>query len=103
MKRWKNYEFDSTSSTMEVLNCSLRLFMDTKNIHLFQAVININQLFYHYEDSPTYKLVKLWADLGGYLGLMLGYCAYNVADLINYLWELKGKRETEALRQQEPT
>ncbi len=52
-------------------------------------MINVNQRYYHYKDTPTFDFVKMLADLGGYLGLMLGYSAYSIADLIDYVWRLR--------------
>ena len=46
-----------------------------------------------HEDHATFDFVKMLADLGGYLGLMLGYSAYSVADFIDYVWRKMNQRQ----------
>ena len=53
----------------------------------------MRQRYTHYLDDATFDVVKLAADLGGYLGLMLGYSAYSFADLLEYLWRVRKERE----------
>ncbi len=65
-----------------------------------EAVINVDQRFFHYKDTATFDFVKMVADLGGYLGLMLGYSAYSIADFIDYLWHLRKQKASEKI---EPT
>ena len=65
-------------------------------VSYLQAVINVHRRFKHYADSATFDFVKMLADLGGYLGLMLGYSAYSIADLIDYLWHLRRQQKAKS-------
>ena len=59
-------------------------------------MINLQPWYKHYEDSATFDFVKMLADLGGYLGLMLGYSAYSIADFVDYLWQLRRQKKAKS-------
>ena len=55
-----------------------------------------------YEERATFGFFKLLADLGGSLGLFLGYSAYHMADLVDFLWaKREEKRENEKEEEEE--
>ncbi len=68
-------------------------------------MINVNQRYLLYQDSATFDFVKMMADLGGYLGLLLGFSLYSIADLIDFLWKRHRAKSREIARagDQNPT
>ena len=61
------------------------ILVEKQNSFPERLVIQLNSAVQKIESKYSYQFLDLFADLGGYLGIFLGYSLFQLKDAIAYL------------------